>query len=82
MKESHPLETSDFAVSRNINDEPAFAWWTPFILRKRDRVISGMIARVKKVKHKYGVELPTTVQEAFDLDKKNGNTLLRDALNK
>ena len=47
MKESHPLETADFAVSRNINDEPAFAWWTPFILRKRDRVISGMIARVK-----------------------------------
>jgi hypothetical protein len=83
MKESHPLETADFAVSRNINDEPAFAWWTPFILRKRDRVISGMIARVKKVlKHKYGVELPTTVQEAFDLDKKNGNTLWRDALNK
>jgi Reverse transcriptase (RNA-dependent DNA polymerase). len=82
MKESHPLETADFAVSRNINDEPAFAWWTPFILRKRDRVISGMIARVKKVTHKYGVELPTTVQEAFDLDKKNGNTLWRDALTK
>ena len=31
MKESHPLETADFAVSRNTNDEPTFAWWTPFI---------------------------------------------------
>jgi len=34
------------------------------------------------VKHKYGVELPNSVQDTYDLDDKNGNTLRCDALNK
>ena len=29
----------------------------------------------KKVSNKYGVQLPSTVHEAFDIDKANGNTL-------
>jgi len=24
-----------------IEDEPAFAWWVPYALRKRDRLISS-----------------------------------------
>ena len=32
--------------------------------------------------HKYGVQLPSTVKEAYDLDGANGYTLWSDALNK
>jgi hypothetical protein len=36
LKESHPIETAKFAKARSIADEPAFAWWVPYTLRKRD----------------------------------------------
>lgn len=82
LKESNPIEVAEFAVAHKIDEEPAFCWWVPFTLRKRDSIISAVKARVKRVTHKYGVEIPRTVQEAYALDKKNGNTLWRDALTK
>ena len=36
MKESYPIETAEFAKARGIVDEPAFVWWVPYTLRKRD----------------------------------------------
>jgi hypothetical protein len=32
--------------------------------------------------HKFGIELPKTVKEALELDKKNGNTFWADAIAK
>ncbi len=32
--------------------------------------------------HTFGIELPKTVKEAFELDKKNGNTLWADVIAK
>ena len=32
--------------------------------------------------HKYGVNVPCSVEEAYDLDTKNGNTLWQDSLDK
>ena len=29
LKESHPVETAEFAKSRGIDDETVFAWWIP-----------------------------------------------------
>ena len=34
MKESHPVETAEFAKARGISDEPAFAWWFPIRYEK------------------------------------------------
>ena len=69
-------------MARDIDKEPAFDWWVPFTLRKRDRIISAVTAGVKKVSHKYGVLIPTSIREAFEIDKANGNTFWRDALEK
>ena len=41
-----------------------------------------MNKRISRVTHKYGVELPTSIDEARRLDLKNGNTLWMDAINK
>ncbi len=38
--------------------------------------------RYLKRTHKFGIELPKTVKEAYELDKKNGNTLWADAIAK
>ena len=82
MKESHPVELAEFAKARNIADEPAFAWWIPYTLRKRAVILSKLKARILKTTHTYGIEIPTSVEHAFTLDRKNGNTLWRDGLAK
>ena len=48
LKESNPIETAEFAVSRNIQDEPAFAWWVTHILRKRSAIIKRVNTRTAK----------------------------------
>ena len=51
-------------------------------MRKRDRIISSVNSRVKKVTHKYGVEIPCSFEHCYQLDLKNENSLWRDALNR
>ena len=82
LKESNPVEVAEYAKANGIDDEPAFKWWVPYTLRKRDRIIAAVNHRVKKITHKYGVRVPKTVEEAYVFDKANANTLWRDAIAK
>ena len=34
LKESYPVEVSEYVVACNLQDEPAFSWWVPHVLRK------------------------------------------------
>jgi len=82
LKNSHPIECAEYAVMAGIQDEPAFAWWVKHTLRKRDQIISVVRSRLKKKTHKFGIEIPATVEEAYRLDAKNKNTFWRDAIAK
>jgi hypothetical protein len=66
----------------DIGEEPAFAWWVPYVLRKRDVIVSAVNSQVCKMSHKYGIELPSSMKNAIEIDHKNGNTLWQDALAK
>ncbi len=69
----------------SIDHEPAFNWWVPHVLKKRNRIISLVQKRTSRYlnrTHKFGIEVPTTVNEALELDCKNGNTLWADAIAK
>jgi hypothetical protein len=82
MTTSHPVEVAEFAKARNINNEPAFIWWCPYVLRKRDVILSKIKARIRKTTRKYGVEIPVNLKHTYELDRENGNTLWRDGLAK
>jgi hypothetical protein len=85
LKESHPIETAEYAVTKGLDQEPAFNWWVPHVLKKRDQIISLVCkwtTRYLKRTHKFGIEIPKTVKEALALDRKNGNTLWADAIAK
>jgi hypothetical protein len=85
LKESHPIETAKYAKILGIDHKPAFNWWVPHVLRKRDRIISlvrKQNPRYLKRTHKFGIELPKTVKEALAIDKKNDNTFWADAIAK
>ena len=81
IKESNPVETAEYAVNKNIDDEPAFAWWVQSALKRRDVQVSAASRRFKK-NMKFGIEIPKTYEEAVALDRANGNTLWQDATRK
>ena len=85
LKESHPVQTAEFAVAQGIEHEPFFNWWVKHVLKKRDRIIASIRkqqTRYLKKSHKFGIELPKTVEEVLALDAKNGNTLCVDVISK
>ena len=82
MKESYPVEVAEYAVAQGIDHEPAFSWWVPYTLRKRNRIISAVKKRYHKRTHKFGIRVPKTVEEAKMIDEMNGNTLWQDAIRK
>ena len=75
MKESNPIEVSDYAISQGIDIEPAFAYWLPYVTRKRDRILNSINSRIAKASHKYGIEVPTSVEHARSIDARNNNRL-------
>ena len=80
MKESNPVEVVEYAEARGIKSESAFAWWALFTLRKRGAVISVVNLRVRKTTHKYGIEIPTSVEHAKEIDRRNKHRAWQDAI--
>ena len=69
VKDSYPIELSEYAIAASISHEPAFAWWVPYTLRKRTRIISKLKTKYWKKTHKYGFEIPKSIAEAIRIDK-------------
>ena len=82
LKESNPVEIAEYATAKGLQGEPAFAWWVPYTIKKRDRIVAAVNKRYHKRTHKFGIQVPKTVDEALQLDKVNGNTLWADAIRK
>jgi hypothetical protein len=82
IKEANPIEVAEYAVSRELHKEPAFAWWVNHTLKQRTRLIKQVQHRMVKKSIKFGVQVPNSVEEAKALDKENGNSLWNDAINK
>ena len=82
LKESNPVEVAEYAVANRIVEEPAFAWWVPHTLRRRNRIISRVKSRYWRTRHKVGIRLPHSVKEALEIDQATGTDFWRKALNK
>ena len=82
LKESNPVELAEYAESRGIADEPALAWWIRWTLKKKERIIKLVRARVPKKSMKFGIVIPANVEEALRLDRENGNDLWSKAIDK
>lgn len=80
MKNSYPIEVAEYAVNNKIDHLPAFAWWIPYTLKKRQQIISKVKSKYWQRTHKYGIRMPKTVREAYDLDDKNKETYWHDAV--
>ena len=83
VQQSNPIELADYAHANNLQNEPAFRWWTRKVLKKCDRIINKIkVCTRKPGRMNFGVKVPLKVEEALFLDKQNGNTLWHDAIEK
>jgi Reverse transcriptase (RNA-dependent DNA polymerase) len=83
VKQSYPTQLAEYAMSHNLHQEPAFIWWINQFVRTYARIV----AKATRVRnkywqrtHKYGIEIPKTVEDALRIDKENGNTVWWDAI--
>jgi hypothetical protein len=80
LKESNPIKVAEYAIAQGIAEDPAFTWWVPFVLKKRDRYISAIGTRYQKRTHKFGIEVPRTIKRAYEIDKEMGTNFWAKAI--
>lgn len=77
-KEGDPLGLAELAVALIVQHEPAFKWWINHALRQRTRLISRLKSNViRKGKTKFGIHVPSSLDEAIKIDEANGKTQLK-----
>ena len=69
---SNLIEMAEYALNNKLNQEPAFSWWSSFVLRKRDHIISKVNSKYWGRTHKYGIEIPKSTDDAKCIDADNG----------
>jgi hypothetical protein len=42
LKESYPVKLADYAFAQGIQGEPVFAWWAPYVHKKRKSIIAKL----------------------------------------
>jgi len=52
------------------------------ILKKRDRMIAATNTRYVKRTHKFGIEVPKTIEQALEIDQATGTSYWHDAIQK
>ncbi len=82
LKHSNPLEVAEYAISRNIVTQPAFAWWVSLTIRRRNKIIAAINSRAKRITHIYGIQVPRAIEEALRIDKENNEQHWRKAIDK
>ena len=63
VKESYPVQVAKLAISNHIAEEPAFAWWVPFMMKKRNRILAKVKSKYWLRSHKFGIRIPKSLVE-------------------
>ena len=71
IKDSYPVQLAEFVIQNKLEDEPAFAWWVNYTVKKKNRIISKIKSKYWERTHKYGIRIPKTVKEALEIDAEN-----------
>ena len=82
VNEASLIGLAKYVVANQIYDEPSFALWVPYALKKRNIIISKVNTKYRRKTYKYGVRLPKNVTEAMNVDQENGNTFWKDKIDK
>jgi hypothetical protein len=79
-KEAFPVQVAEYSVQVRIQEEPAFVWWVPHVLKKRAQTIAKVKSKYWQRTHKFGTRKLKSIKEALRVDAENGNTLWWNAI--
>ncbi len=82
LKDSYPEQVADYGLANGLTQEPAFRWWVPFVLKKRERVLKKVKTKYWSVTHKYELELPKSVAQVLAIDRRTGTDFWKLAIEK
>ena len=71
VKDSNPIKVAEIVIANQLDQEPAFAWWVRDVLRHKKQIISKVKSCYWKTTHKCGIQLPHSVEEVLELDRKS-----------
>ena len=80
LKASYPVELASYVHNNNIQNEPAFSWWTTYVLKKKNIILSKVKSKYWERSHKFGIRIPKSIREAIEIDKENGDSMWTDAI--
>ena len=86
IKTDDPVTVAAYVKKKNLEDNPYWKWAKKYT-KSPHRFIryTTQMAMAKKragPKYKFGIKVPRTIKEALTLDKENGDTLWKQALDK
>ncbi len=82
VKDSYPVQLAEYAVANGIDNEPAFKWWVEKTLRRKDRIFGKVKSKYWRNTHKFGIEIPKSVQGAYKIDRATGASHWTKAIEK
>jgi hypothetical protein len=82
IKDSRPLQMAEHATDNGLALKPAFRWWMPHVLKKRDIIIAKTKLSHWAKMHKCGLEVPKDHDDCVRIDRENGDALWQDGARK
>ena len=73
---------AEFAIANQLDQEPAFAWWVRDVLRHKKCIVLKVKSCYWKTTHKYGIQLPHSMEEALELDRESNTDYWAKAIAK
>ena len=85
IKKDDPVTLAMYAKENELLDQVRWKWAKRYTRRSKlfTRMYRNVMASKRKkcgIKYKFGVRIPRTLKEAYELDKLNGNTYWEDAI--
>jgi len=74
MKEAYPVQVAEYAVANGIVHEPAFNWWVHKAIKRKERLINKVKSKYWRTTHKFGIEIPKSVEQAYEIDRVTGTS--------
>ena len=85
IRKSDPVSVMEYVYEHNLQDKLGWRWAKKFnrgINKYVNAVLRANNTTKKRPTYKFGIRVPDNVAHALQLDKENGNTYWRDAINK
>ena len=67
VKEASLIKMSEYAVTNQIAENPVFAWWVPYTLKKSNRIISKIQAKNWRTTQNFGARMAKNGTESMHI---------------